>query len=439
MSAHGPNPRRRDRGFALVAVLIALALVAVLGAALTAIGAIEYRTAINHRSATRALLLADAGATHALAVMRGPLADREYSDILRGSDGVFGTADDGILDGFALDASDALPEGGVRMGDGIYTVRIVNDPEDPSGDPGVDSNHRLVAECRGTTDDGGVAQLRVVLASYAFPALVSNGDLLVPGTSDVLGPCAGVHANGSLTVDGSPTVNGDVTATKTVTLSGTIRDESGEIVIPRSDEPPIDVPDYDALEHCADANYVLRNGWYITAASPPDSAFIGTGEHAGWRWNGGSEEYSLSGRDAVAGIFCVHGNVTVTGNAGSTGDPLEMSLFATGSVNIGGNPRLTPAPGSEDILIVADGDLEISGNPSSTTPAYSGMLYAGSQCRINGNPNIGGFVLCHDSPDPAGSVNLVDENKLNGNPEITHDCSGQRRRTSIASWSDIRR
>ena len=62
---------RDESGLALIAVLLAMALITVIGAGLTAVGIVELRASINHRSATQALLLADAGATHAQALLRG--------------------------------------------------------------------------------------------------------------------------------------------------------------------------------------------------------------------------------------------------------------------------------------------------------------------------------------------------------------------------------
>lgn len=418
-------------------MLIALALLSIIGLAITAIGTVEFQTALNHRSATRALLLADAGATHALALMRGELSDYQYSDILNGSDGVWGTEDDGGLYGYSLADADALPDTGFLMADGRYFVTIVNDEGDPSGDPATDSNHRVVAVCRGETHDGGVAEIRAMLAALSFPAIVANGDLVVPGTPDVLGPCAGVHANGRLDVSGNPTVDGEVSASDTVVLSGTITDSEGYEVTPRSDEPSIEVPDYDPLEFCDAADYVLKDGWVVTVGPPRDSSFAGSGDVLGWSWDSAINEYSLKGNQAVDGVVCAHGNATITGNAGSNGDPLLITLLATGSVNVGGNPKLEAAH-PDGLLIVAEGDLDISGNASGTTPAYSGLLYAGSQCRTNGTPSLGGHLLCHNAEDPAGAIDLIDENKVNGTPSITYDCTGVRQRTSIASWWEKR-
>ena len=136
-----------ESGIAFLAVLLAMALITVIGAALTAIGIVEYRTSINHRSATRALLLADAGGAHALALMRGPLSRFSYSEVLIGDDGLPDTGDEGVLTGFGLSDVDALPDTGIVLGDGRYYVRFENDPGDPSGDPYTDTNDRLLAVC----------------------------------------------------------------------------------------------------------------------------------------------------------------------------------------------------------------------------------------------------------------------------------------------------
>jgi hypothetical protein len=420
----------------LIAVLLGMALLTVIGAALTAIGIVELRTAINHRSATRALLLADAGVNHALALMRGPLSDFTYSDIVRGDDGAPGTADDGVLVGFGVSAFDEIPDTGVALGDGRYFVTLENDPQDPSGDPHVDSNHRLVATCRGETRDGGVAEVGIVLAAPSFRAIVSNGDLTLPGNPDVLGPCAGVHANGVLGVSGHPTVDGDATAAEDINLSGTIYDASGGIVIPEL-SGRIEVPDHNPLDYLGQAEYELRNGWVVTVRPPRDSSLATGSSVRGWKWNAAQGTWSLAGKKAEGGTYFVHGDVEVTGNAGSDGAPLEITIIATGSVKVAGNPKIKAAH-PDGILILAGGDVDIGGNASGITLSYAGLVYAGSQCQLHGTPSVGGHVLCHDAPDPPGAANLVTNNRVNGTPTVTYDCSGERRRTMVASWWESR-
>ncbi|UCC74731.1 MAG: hypothetical protein JSV86_09325 [Gemmatimonadota bacterium] len=428
--------RSSESGIALIAVLLGMALLTVIGAALTAIGIVEFRTAINHRSATRALLLADAGANHALALMRGPLSTLTYTDVIRGADGSVATLDDGVLSGFGLDAFDEVPDTGVVLGKGRYFVRLENDPADPSGDPYTDSNHRLVATCRGETRDGGAAEVGIVLAAPSFPAIVSNGDLTLPGNPEVLGPCAGVHANGTLSVSGHPTVDGPATYSDAVVLNGTIYNTNGSIVVPAY-AGQVEVPYHDPDEYRDQADYELRDGWVINVGQPRDSTFAtGSGVH-GWNWNAGQGTWSLAGNKAAGGTYFVNGNVEVTGNAGSDGDPLKLTIIATGSVKVAGNPKIE-ADHPDGILILAGGDVDIAGNASGITLSYAGLVYAGGQCQVNGTPSVGGHILCYDGPDPLGAADLVSDNKVNGTPTVTYDCTGERRRTMVASWWENR-
>ncbi len=430
--------RSADSGFALISVLLALALLTTVGVALNTVGIIELRTSLNHRASTRAVLLADAGATHALALMRGPLSSHSYTELLLGADGISNTEDDGVLAGFGLSDSDVLPDTGVVLGQGRYFATVVNDDGDPSGDPKTDNNFRLRVMCRGETRDGGVADVAIALDALAFPALAVNGDLSLPGNPTLLGPCAGAHANGVLRVNGNPLIDGEVTAVDTVMLSGTISDAGGGVVIPQSRARPIEIPQYDPLDYCGSADYVLRDGWVITVGPQRDSAFAGNQPVMGWRWRDVENTYDLAGNQGQPGIVCAFGNVSISGNPGSEANPLLITILATGSVDVNGNPKIEAAH-DDDILIIASGDVNINGNPSGFTRSYTGLIYAGSQCDVNGNPTIQGYMLCGDAPNPPGALELAAANRVNGNPTFTYDCTGGvRRRTRMTSWWETR-
>jgi hypothetical protein len=345
------------------------------------------------------------------------------------------------LVGFGLDSSDELPDSGVFLGDGRYFVRMINDPGDPSGDALSDENFRFIAVSRGETPDGGAAEVRVLLAAPAFPAVATNGPLSVVGNPSVLGPCAGVHANDTLTIDGHPTVDGPVTSADTVVMlfDAVVYDEAGDTVAPGY-EPPVDIPDLNPLDFCYAADFELKDGWVITIDpddASRDSAFAGGSNVMGWQWDVITNTYQLKARDAVEGTVCADGSIKVTGNLGSAADTFDISLLSTGSVQIGGTP-VVQADHPEDFLIVAEGDVKLSGNSGASTPYYGGTTYAGSQCQVNGTPDYDGNILCYDAEDPLGAVDLIDENKVNGNPAITYDCSGKRRRTLVAAWWESR-
>ena len=126
-----------------------------------------------------------------------------------------------------------------------------------------------------------------------------------------------------------------------------------------------------------------------------------------------------SGGSTASGVYCVYGNVVVSGNPG----PIDMTILATGSVKFSGNPRISSAH-PDGILIMSGGDVSISGNPEGGTFAYDGLIYAHSQCEISGNPLLNAQLLCNDEPETAGADNFATENKISGNPTITYDCSG---------------
>jgi hypothetical protein len=428
---------KNESGLALVAVLLSMAMLAVVGAALAAIGVVEFRTAVNHRSATRALLLADAGATHALALVRGPLSAHTYGQLLAGSDGKVDTEDDGYLAGFpGLVETDALPDTGVPLGGGRYFVRLVNDDTDPSASPFVDTNSRLMAVCRGETPDGGSAEVRIILSAPAFPAIATNGDLYIPGTPNILGRCAGIHSNENIYVSGKPTVDGTVTASGDVFAKNEIYTSEGVEVTPGY-EQPMEIPDLDPLHYCDQADYLLKDGQLVTLSSPAATVDLSGGKTAGWKYTKSSNLYTLQGEEAVQGTYCVHGNVKVSGNVGTVGNPLPITVLATGSVDMGGTPVIT-SEHPEDLLIIAEGDVQLGGNTTGTTPQYSGLIYAGAQCGLNGTPIMDGRLLCYDAEDPEGAIDLIDDSKINGTPTIVYDCTGWRRQTLIESWWEVR-
>src|SRR5688572_27996853 len=99
------QPKLYRAGIALPAAIAAMMALAVLLAGLLVIVDLNAKTSTNRRSAVRALQVAEAGASHALGLLRGSLGATSYTNLLRGSDGAASTADDGLLNGFGLAAA----------------------------------------------------------------------------------------------------------------------------------------------------------------------------------------------------------------------------------------------------------------------------------------------------------------------------------------------
>lgn len=74
----------------------------------------------------------------------------------------------------------------------------------------------------------------------------------------------------------------------------------------------------------------------------------------------------------------------------------------------------------------------------STDARYSGLIYGHSQGQVSGTPIVDGHVLCYDAPNDPGTEDYVTENKINGTPKITYDCTGMSRLTFVSSWWESR-
>jgi hypothetical protein len=99
-----------------------------------------------------------------------------------------------------------------------------------------------------------------------------------------------------------------------------------------------------------------------------------------------------------------------------------MSVIATGSIEVSGNPFLT-ADHDDGIMFLAGGDLSISGNPGAGSPNFQGLMYAGAQCKVSGNPDLFGQLMCANGAQPVGSVNITSTHDMSGNFSLTFDCS----------------
>ena len=413
-------------GMALPAAVLGLVAISVLAAATWMMVDLNRVAAENREAAARALHLAESGAAHALGLLQDELGDTSFTRLLRGSDNATGTSDDGMLTGYTLDGDLEIPITGRTITGGTYFVQLFDDPADTDGDSLTDSNFQILARCSGLTDDGASAAVDIVIGVATLPGIASGGDLKINGNPDILGPCGGAHANQTVEVSGNPTVQTTVSASDTVEVSGHIRDPWGGTVQPLHHQPPIEIPDLDPWAYCGEADFILRSNGYLVEVGPPrDSIDARSDEVHGWKRSSDDPViWDASGNSVAAGTYCIEGNAKVSGNPQGPGNSaLSMSLLATGSIEFSGNPKIEAAH-SEGILILAAGDVSVSGNPSGSTDNYGGLVYAGSQCRVSGNPTLGGQVLCADDPDPAGSVNYAAQNEISGNPTIRYDCGG---------------
>lgn len=440
------RPFGPEDGVALPVALFGIILVAVLGAGIWVSTSISARSVENRKTSTEAVQLAEAGAAHAIHVLRDHLDNENFTSILRGDDGTAGTSDDGLLVGYGLSSELEIPASGRALGDGTYKVEVIDDPAELDGDPTTDTNKRVLIRSSATTSRSGSATIDVVLndGPNAFvPSIVTDGPLLVEGNPRLIGSCGGIHSNLQTDVTGDVTVSTEVASSDTVIVSGSITRPDGTTVAPRHHETQVEVTDYSNPynEFCSsgEADYVLQSDGYVLETSTGTLYDARTQKQFGWQQvDTGPIEWELGGSTGYPGTYCVQGNAEIAGSPDDgSGGALDMTVIATKSIDVSGNPQIRSSH-PQDILLVAGSDLRISGNVLGDPGDYTGLIYARAQCDLHGNAQISSRVLCKNANNASGAYNLIDGNAIGGNVELDYDCaattgvSGPR---EAVSWS----
>jgi hypothetical protein len=289
--------------------------------------------------------------------------------------------------------------------------------------------YQLTVKGRGEGYYGGESVLSLSLTpptTSGNTALMFNKDLGIGASPSLLGECGGIYAGGDLDNNGKMVISDGVATAGAVIGNGTFEDPDGNPVTASEGVAPQEVPVLDPLDYCGEADYILRGGWHIDAATMDSVSMKGSG-FAGWKYSmsGGSTPIYDAQQTPASGTYCVYGNMQSTTNLGK-GEPggmLALSIIATGGIAIGGSPFLV-ADHSEGWLLLAGGDLDLSGKGEIGYSNANGHLYGGSQCQIGGTPIIIGQVTCRDDPDPPDAKDYAKESKINGNLSITYDCGG---------------
>lgn len=385
--------RVSDRsGFALPTVVFAMVVILLLIVGAFTLADLDAKSSRNRQASARAMLVAEAGLEHALALGRGLLAGQSMGRLLIGSDNsAGGTADNGVLDGYGLSADDAIPAAGRAFGGGTYFVQVLDDPADPVANLLLDGNNQVLLRCRSTMPDGGAAEVNVIVRTIRLPGIAVDGNLEISSAAVISGACGGIHTNGNLSGGGHPTVGTVGSATGTVTL---------DVSPKQSGAPPLDIPEMDPAAFC-----------------PPG----GIPKVAG--------TWTPSSANLVAGnTYCVTGNVDLSVAFGSMGSMRAVSIIASGSIKVPDKPFMRAAH-PDGIVLLAGGDIDIQGDAG-----FQGVVYGGGQCYLSSKPKIIGQLICKNkSPHPG--ANWVPANLISGDVDITYNCGGMfDQRFRIVAW-----
>ncbi len=433
-----------ERGVALIIVLLLLAVMTGLATGLTLNGQVEIAMATNEIYYAGARAAAEAGANRARAAI---IADTT-TNLLAGQDGAVDptnpaaavNADNGRID-FLLTGGPtyALGAGGQYS----YTIRILDD-DDPSlytsalssaqlaamgaenGNGFIDTNDRLILQATGLGPSGTTVRIRRILSSIetSVPpppvpppapvnaAIVIDGNLRVSGNPNINGNNGSVQANGNLVIDGGPTITQNAFASGTFT-SNPGWTSGGSF---GGGQPTVTVPTVNAADYQYLATHRLTAGGAVILVS---TGLPVTG--TGWDFTGGV--WTISGNTAESGTYYVEGNAKVSGSPNGplpgNNDPLALSIIATGSIEVFGNPTFTPQNNAL-YQFITDGDLKLGGNIDIAPTTVEGQSLVRNQLIISGNPNIRGRIIAKDLPTVSPAIDHAASSIISGNPNVTY-------------------
>lgn len=471
---------RRQRGAALILVLLLSMVCIASGLVAASIAQTEMKVAHNDLLGHQALAIAEAGISHGLRLVASDSADGLSDELRLAGDSGLGqlgdrsrTLDDGTyrFRAFGGDQSADSSDG--------YYVRAVDNFDEPmtalANDPLTDVDRSIVLVSIGRI---GTAERRVEVrigmkAGGPDCALVTEGSLTISGNPTITGARGCAHANKDLEIKGDPTLEKGATASGSLTIDGNpdlegqdIKDkeQKEDYGFSHSRKPKVMVPSVRPFKFgpqeidLAQAVAEHPDGYRLDADC---KAFIGPGQ-GGTAWTcdevdadctGGTEVpipegwecsadsgaipgalWKVSKNSVQDGIFFVEGWVDISGNPGSIDAPWNVSIIALNSISVSGNPSVEPFTETgtlRNLLFVSGNDIGISGNPNNK---YTGAILAHQQIKLNGNPHLVGFIVAEDAKttwegDPAplcqsGKDILCDDkggNAVSGNFNLSFD------------------
>ena len=450
---------------ALVIVMFLLMILSGLAAGMIASGQTEIMVARNAVSSAQAEAAAEAGLNHAteltipfvvqFAANGFANASDAITGLIQGPDGLTGSlasdADNGSFENLGIPRSPAQLALGGTVGV-AYEARIF-DEDDPArgvtltaadvarigedGDPTTDANSTMAIQAIGYARDNTRVTLEITISNNAVvPALVLGGSLDISANATFTGSQGGVHANGDLDISGNPTIAENATAGGTYTESGTpaIGGTSG------GGQGSMPILPVAAIDYRLNADFILNSTGQMTdqagAVICDASASNDACEVMGYGWVYDPPGWKFDGNTGTDGTYYVEGPATISGNPGDPATPIALTIIAEDSIEISGNPHITPD--TPELMFVTDGDLKISSNMVMPL-TVGGAILVHEQLHISGNATLSGQIIVEDA---ANNSTLVTLSTISSNMTLSFNGTlagaGGALLPTPTTWRDVR-
>jgi cytoskeletal protein CcmA (bactofilin family) len=434
---------RSEKGIALVIVLLLMAVLSGIATGFAMNGQVESAMAVNEQYYSGARAAAEAGLNRATAALRM----EENVNLLAGQDGLVdnvnlaaaANADNGDVDFMLTGASPYALDANGRYS---YAIEIFDD-DDPAlyggvglsadqlaamnetaNTPYTDVNTRLILRATGFGPSNTVVRVsRLILTTIIpipgttlNPAIIVDGDLNLDGNLNLQGDYGSVHANGNLNVDGaSAQVEQDATASGEFTAHQNFQAGGKQ----GGGYASINLPTVVAADHQAIADFILKADGTMTYpdGSPCSSCFPNAGD-----WVHEDSQWKIKGNSAPTGYtFFVEGGVEISGSPKDGSNAIKMTLLATGTIKVTGNPKMAPDNNNnpQQFQFITDGDLILGGNPGLDDPTeVEGQIYVKEQMHMLGTPTFQGRIVVQNDADIFDDVTVT---AIDGTPTITYN------------------
>jgi hypothetical protein len=400
-----------ERGAALIFTIVGLAMITVMGLAITALGISSVAMSTLEDETREALAVADAGIEHGKKLLLRP-EFQSMNEFLQRGDGKGCTWDElagpplgPVPPGYPADPSHFIPAGGRPFGRGTYFVALCDNHTAegalaiPDMNPEMDVDGRVLLRSVGILASGARAGAEVLLAATPLPAVIVNGHLRLSGNPTVTGPAGSVHANGTLELSGNPCTHEFYSGTDQIVGANNAQGGStctNANADMRPYEPPLSIPVLRPFDYRNLANY------HLTATGQFRAGYNGmVTASGGWFFEADHRVWKFTSGTPPAGTYYVEGNVVMTGG-GTAASPLSLTLLIEGSWTVTGNPTLQPAitiPFLGPVAVIAGRDIGLG---SSFSSFGSGLYYARQQMEVAGGPTINGQLVAANYCEPGG-------------------------------------